>query len=347
MPKDGSNARKRSAHDLARAESISYTEALRRIDAGRGHPGVRATSPAEVVTSSKVLIGHTSPVSSVALHPNGTGLASGGDVTARLWDVATGRVTQQISHDSLVWAVALSPDGHTLASGCENGTVSLWTTGTGEIRVLDVGPGPVRAVEFGPDGTTLATGSHDRLRDTHIDEPTFRLWDLTTRRVTSTLTRAGTYGHALAFHPDGRLLATSGDLAGPVHLWDLDTGQHTFLAGHTGGHNTVAFSHGGRTLATGSIDSTIRLWDMTTRETITALAPHGHYVIAVAFSPDDRTLATASIDSTIRLWDVGTGEATATLFGHSDYVTSMAFSPDGRTLATGSMDATIRIWNAP
>lgn len=344
MPRDGSNARKKSAHDLSRAEGIPYTEALRRTDAGRAHPGVRSTTPADVVTTSVTLVGHTSPVVSVALHPNGTELVSGGDVTARLWDLATGRTTRQISHESLVLSVALSPDGRTVAAGCENGTVSLWAVDTGEIVVLAVGPGPVRSVEFGPDGTTLATGSHDT-RDAHIQEPTFRLWDLATRRVTTTLTRAGTYGHALAFHPDGYLLATSGELAGPVHLWDLGSGEPTLLAGHTGGANTVAFSHDGRTLATGSIDSTIRLWDMTTGKTITTLEPHAHYVIAVAFSPDDRTLATASVDSTIRLWDAGTGDATATLFGHRDFVNSLAFSSDGRTLVTGSMDATIRLWD--
>ncbi|MBI1325730.1 hypothetical protein GC170_21420, partial [bacterium] len=101
------------------------------------------------------------------------------------------------------------------------------------------------------------------------------------------------------------------------------------------------------TLASGSDDATIRLWDVATGAARgTPLAGHKDGVTSVSFSPDGKTLASGSDDATIRLWDVATGAARGTpLAGHTDRVTSVSFSPDGKTLASGSFDATIRLWD--
>ena len=118
------------------------------------------------------------------------------------------------------------------------------------------------------------------------------------------------------------------------------------LRGHRGTVYGVAFSPDGTTLASGSGDSTIRLWDAVTGEHKITLEGHRGTVYGVAFSPDGTTLASGSGDSTIRLWDAVTGEHKITLEGHGDSVSSVAFSPDGSTLASGSGDSTIRLWDA-
>jgi hypothetical protein len=120
---------------------------------------------------------------------------------------------------------------------------------------------------------------------------------------------------------------------------------HRRLTGHTDEVNWVAYSPDGRTLAAGSDDKTIRLWDIATGKTRTTLRGHTDRVWSVAFSPDGRTLATASIDATVRLWDVATGITRVTLRGHTGEVYSVTFSPDGRTLATGGYDNTARLWD--
>ena len=108
---------------------------------------------------------------------------------------------------------------------------------------------------------------------------------------------------------------------------------------------SVAFSPNGQTLASGSQDRTIRLWNSNTGKLKTTLIGHRDAVNSVAFSPDGRTLASASWDGTIRLWNPNNGNLKRTLSGHTDGISSVAFSPDGQTLASASGDKTIRLWN--
>ena len=74
--------------------------------------------------------------------------------------------------------------------------------------------------------------------------------------------------------------------------------------GHTSLVNSVAFSPDGKTLASGSRDATIRLWDVASGREFKTLKGHLSDVDSIAFSPDGKTLASASDDKTIKLWDV-------------------------------------------
>ena len=112
----------------------------------------------------------------------------------------------------------------------------------------------------------------------------------------------------IQFSPDGTRLA----VASSIGIWLYDTATHqevALLTGHTDWVSSVAFSPDGNTIASGSLDNTIRLWNAHTGKQQQTLKGHRHWVDSVAFSPDGRTLASGSRDGTVLLWELNPSTA--------------------------------------
>ncbi|MFF4056174.1 helix-turn-helix domain-containing protein [Streptomyces sp. NPDC001668] len=158
---------------------------------------------------------------------------------------------------------------------------------------------------------------------------------------------AGRHGpvNAVAFAPDGRLLATAGSY-GTVQLRRTTDHRTTATLAVPGRVRSVAFSPGGRTLAATSTDGPVRIWDTADHRLRTVLPAATDGAHALAFDPRGRTLAVAADDGSVQLWDTGGGHPSEVrLLGHTGRVNSLAYAPDGRTLASGGSDRTVRLWD--
>ena len=168
---------------------------------------------------------------------------------------------------------------------------------------------------------------------------------------------AGDYVQTVAFNPAGTELA-AGTSGGAVARWALPDAKGAGAKGRPMALPTlkgpadvvfsVAFSPDGRTLAAGSKDKTVWLWDVTNPA---RPRPTGQFkgatswINAVAFSPDGSLLADGSSDGSAQLWDVATATPVATLPDPGP-VTTLAWD-SGQHLITGAADGSVRVWALP
>ena len=273
-------------------------------------------------------------VHGVVFVPGGTTLASGSAEGVELWDLKT-RTGTTTSLGGDVTAVALSAGGGTLASGSSIGQIQLLDLEGGRVTATFSGAThKVRSLAFSSDGAILASGGPQGIQ----------LWDVETRTSTVTLPGGVT---SVAFSPNGSALATGA--ADGVRVWDVETEAEVATYRHGRGRggrgvNSVAFSPDGTLVASGGDDTTVRLWEVATGDSVAVLEGHGEPVRSLAFSPDGTMLATGGPDLAVNLWDPVSRERLAELRGGGRGANALAFSPDGATLAAGTEDQ-IGLWD--
>ncbi len=322
-----------------------------------------------------VFSGHQGLVSGVAFHPDGRRIASCGGETGplqfamggavKVWDSTSGQELVTIEgHKGFVSVIAFSPDGKRLASGSiessrgeafdpdgrpasgkpalaegkppaeveQWGAIKIWNAATGHLdaSVMKYGNRMV-SLDFSPDGTRLAASSA-RAPVTLFDPATGR--KLAEIEGTADLQSDGGYG--LAFL-SGNRLAIAGAEKETIRLFDVTTGRFgKALLGHTGFIRGVAPEPGGRSLVSGSLDGTFRIWSLDERDGPRVVDARAVPITCIKYSPDGRWLATAGGQGPVALIDLANGGRMAELRANGLPVMGLDFSRDSSRLACGT-----------
>lgn len=197
---------------------------------------------------------------------------------------------------------------------------------------------PINALAYAPKPNLLGVTRHGAVE----------LHDGTTHRLLRTLTGLRGQVNALVFSADGaHLFAAAGEPGFAGEVRQFKTADATLVRvfeGHRDAIYALALSSDGTTLATGSYDQKIILWNPATGTPIKTLNGHNGAIFALDFRPDGKLLASASADRTVKLWDVASGERRDTLAQSLKELYTIAFSPDGKRLLAGGVDNRIRVW---
>jgi len=189
--------------------------------------------------------------------------------------------------------------------------------------------------------------SPDNRRLAAVDWYTIVVWDTQSGKEIMRFVAHQDLITKLAFSPDGKVLASSGD-DGRVKLWSMESpkklGAFYGHYGHDEGVSVLTFGPDGGRVAI-AWGREISILDTTTKVELCAFDKQESPIRCAAFDPSGKYLAAGSDGGTITVWYAQTGTKFATLKGHTGSVACIAFSPNGSRIASGGADRTVRLWD--
>ena len=268
---------------------------------------------------------------------SGSGEAQTGHSTVHFWNAARRQMVGEFPLGTECEGLAFSQDGRTLLTSTYSGEITLW-------RVSDrtkLASYPATNQWRVPPGTGFATTSNLNFAADAFGRSgsqRVRVIDLRNGKELWHMAASKEYITALAFSPDGNILATAaGFNESDIHLWEAATGKEIgSLKGHHSWVSSLVFWPDGKKLASASADQTVRIWDVASRKCLDVLRGHRIEVWRLALMPDDKTLVSGAKDGTVCFWDttVTHPRQPRTIIPIAEHVYDWSFSPDSRSVLT-------------
>ncbi len=292
------------------------------------------------------LRGHNEGTTQVAFSPDNAWIAtSSNDHTARVWDARTGQALAVLPGAWFVESVTFSPDGRRLVVGTSGNRVSVYEIDGREVRRRLAGHFyGAQSLAFHPRRSLLATGADDHC---------VFFWDATSGEALRHWDKAqNAYVSALAFSPDGELLASAegvseGMSTYEVRVREVATGRVRHrLSGARSGVHSLAFDSRGQHLVSGDESGTVVMWDLATaRETRRWVVSEG-WINTLAFLDDDKRIFVGMMGGGCGYFDIE-GEGRPRAARVDDPIYGSLVLPDGTCALVGTTTGTLLRFSLP
>lgn len=248
-------------------------------------------------------------------------------------------------------AITFSPNGRLFAVGGEDGVVRTYDAKAGKpLDTLQQGVA-VQKLLFAPTGGLVSITAEPKLT-VWDDDPAWRLVGVLGPNPETPLDVGNSpfisRVLALAFSPDGKLLATGGgdpSRSGELILWDVASRSiaRVIEEAHSDTVFSVEFSREGNWLVSGAADKFVKLFNVADGKLIRAFEGHTHHVLGVTLKSDNSRIASAGADNAIKIWNVETGEQHRTISNYGKQVTAIEYIGVSDNIASGSGDKNVRM----
>ena len=285
------------------------------------------------------------PVSTLAVAPDSRRLIAGtwgGKLVG--WDLDTGKSWMEgsVLQKAGVSSVAFGPDGNRIACGSTDGTVVWFDMSSRQNKVRTSHTVAVTAVAFSQDGKRVLSGSSWTSFGGWAGDGSGIVWDVEVDKESALLGQLESVA-SIAFSASGHWAKGLEDGTVQVGTIEGHGRQLRELKGHAGSVGCVSLSPDGKTCASGSADTTVRVWDMETGDLLLVLEGHREAVLGVAFSADGEGLISGSGDRSFVVWDIGHAARPVRLAGAGSVV-DLALDPNAARAVCASKD-TLQLWH--
>jgi len=281
-------------------------------------------------TLLRTLTAQSCPVTALAWSPDGAKIAAGtyyggyyygtpGMGLTYLWQAPSGWTAANVSLVSIstnlfgkVTVLAFSANSLQLVSGCEAGSNVVTSVPNGSfVATL---PAYNTAVE--PAAVTSAAFSAKGMMASGCEDSTVCVYGSSWNLLWTSINAANAHQTnvtAVAFSPDGSLLATA-SLDQTIKIWSTANWACLLtMSGHTNGVSSVAFSPDGQKIVSGSVDGTVKIWDRASGNCLVTIPAQALPVTATLFSMDSSLVISGGDDGTVRLFSAADGSVAGTL----------------------------------
>ena len=289
---------------------------------------------------------------SMVVSPDAKYLVTGShDGNVKIWNLQARRdESSMVRHHGIVSVVAISGDSKYIVTGSDDCSIMVWGYRNRRFKFDMKGhTSQITSIALGKDLKNFITGS---------DDQSLRFWNFENRNQQFELGKHNSKITAIALNSEETLVIV-GYEDSTIKLWDVPTEdekntenntnfKNKLYSGELKGHRakvtSVALSKDGKLIASGSDDTSVKIWHLSSKREECTLISHTKKVNSVAFTNDGKSVISASDDNTVKFWNIE-ARREEFFFRHAGRVTSVAVTWNDKYIVSGSADMTMRVWN--